>query len=90
MIKHITFVLSILNCICSNAQNEPFMGGIGRGDTHVTAPSNLLDDSLIYYGGVGRGDIHVTIPINIMGDALIFRGGIGRGDIYNLRQLVIY
>jgi hypothetical protein len=64
------------------AQNEPYYGGVGRGDVHVTQTNTLIGDALIYYGGVGRGDVHLTQTNTLLGDPLIYYGGVGRGDVH--------
>ncbi|MDV7399564.1 hypothetical protein RZS08_49580, partial [Arthrospira platensis SPKY1] len=57
------------------AQNEPYLGGIGRGDALHTESNLLLndDDSIllatIYFGGQGRGDFHVTSSSLLLGES---------------------
>jgi hypothetical protein len=80
--KNIFFLLqTLLLYHLTYAQNEPYLGGIGRGDVQFTQSSILLGDPLIYYGGIGRGDVHFTQSNILLGDPLIYYGGVGRGDI---------
>ena len=82
IMPHFLYSLSILLVFLNvNAQNEPYSGGVGRGDVQVTRTNNLLDDPLIYYGGSGRGDVQLTRINNLLDDPLIYYGGSGRGDI---------
>ena len=74
-------LLIVFICTMGFAQTEPYIGGVGRGDVHVTQTNILLGDPLIYCGGIGRGDVHVTQANILLGEALIYTGGFGRGDI---------
>lgn len=79
------YLLIIIGSISCFAQNEPYLGGVGRGDFQFTFLNNLLGDPLIYYGGDGRGDFLFTDTSsnNLLGTALVYVGGLGRGDIVN-------
>lgn len=80
--KKIHFLLlTLLLYQITYAQNEPYLGGIGRGDVQFAQSSILLGDPLIYFGGVGRGDVQFTQSNILLGDPLIYYGGVGRGDV---------
>jgi hypothetical protein len=78
-------LIAILIFLNGNAQNEPYLGGAGRGDVQLTSLNNLLDKPFIYYGGSGRGDIQLTRMNSLLDDPLIYYGGSGRGDIQLMR-----
>ena len=63
----VLLLLIVFICTMGFAQTEPYFGGVGRGDVHLTQTNILLGDPLIYYGGVGRGDVHVTYQAPALG-----------------------
>ena len=78
-------LLIVFICTMGFAQNEPYSGGVGRGDVVLSAPTITLSGEIafpLYLGGVGRGDIHVTQTNILLGDPLIYFGGVGRGDVH--------
>jgi hypothetical protein len=82
--KKIVFsLLIVFVCKINFAQNEPYFGGFGRGDVHVTQTNTLLNSVFIYYGGIGRGDAHSTQANTLLNSVFIYYGGIGRGDAHS-------
>ena len=57
MKKIILSTLIVFVCTIGYAQNDPYSGGIGRGDARITKINTPLVEVFIYYGGIGRGDI---------------------------------
>lgn len=61
MKKIILSTLIVFVCTIGYAQNDPYSGGIGRGDARITKINTPLVEVFIYYGGIGRGDIMVQL-----------------------------
>lgn len=70
MKKIIFSLLIVFLCKINFAQNEPYFGGVGRGDVHVTQTNVLLGEALIYTGGFGRGDMMLAITSQLNKDQI--------------------
>ena len=69
--KNIFFLFqTLLMYHLTYAQNEPYLGGIGRGDVQFTTFNNFIDAPTIYYGGSGRGDITLGISSQLNKDQI--------------------
>ncbi len=66
--KIIITIIIVTFCSKLVAQNEPYIGGIGRGDSQISIFNQIISDSIyrkMFFGGIGRGDISESYEGNM-------------------------